>query len=275
MGIIKNIALDILNVIAILVNGLWSVWLYHTNRYTSQTFNYGPEKHQKLDLYIPSESRADNNPIIIYAHGGGWITGSHKNIPPAIWTQLERGYRVASVSYGLLPGSKFPKPIKDILLAYQYLKDHADELHIDTDQMIGWGLSAGAQIITYAALKHQICSAVISWYGFSDLDVDDPRYFHPITKRLISAYVGDHSVNTTNLITKGSPSFYIVHGTRDSYVPADQSVRLYESLQGSDNTSRIKIYKGYYHGDWRLNYEHSLREINLFLDQVTRHRANS
>ena len=274
MGIFSNITRDILNAMSIVINGVWSIWIYHTSRYKPVTHHYGTAKHQKLDLYLPKHTSSDKRPIIIYAHGGGWITGSRKNIPPAIWAQLKRGYIIASVNYSLLPKSTFPEPIDDLVIAYHWLKDRSDELSIDTNHMIGWGLSAGAQIINYATLQHKIFTAVISWYGFSDLDIDDPRYFHPITQRLINAYVVDHSVNATDLITKESPSFYLAYGGRDSYVPPDQSKRLYEALQQSDNPSRIRVYPNYYHGDWRLNYEHSVREINIFLDQVTTHAAD-
>jgi len=269
MTIIKNIALNILNAVAIVRNGLWAIWMYHTSDCKPQTINYGKEKHQKLDLYIPKDTNNIRKPIIIYAHGGGWIVGSRKNIPPAIWTQLEQGYIVASISYCLLPKSKFPGPINDLIKAHKWLDERADELSIDRDHMIGWGLSAGAQIVNYTALKYQIFSAVISWYGFSDLEIDDPSYFHPITRRLIASYVDDHRVNATEFINRDSPSFYIVHGARDSYVPHNQSERLYQALKQSDYPSRLRVYPNYFHGDWRINHKHSLNEINTFLDRVT------
>lgn len=270
MDIIKNIALNILNGWAILVNGLWSIWMYHTNSYPREAHHYGAKRHQKLDLYLPKTTAGKRKPVIIYAHGGGWIVGSRKNIPPALWAQLDRGYIIASVAYCLLPKSKFPEPIDDIVTAHKWLLTRADELDIDTDHIIGWGLSAGAQIINYAALKHDIFDAVVSWYGFSDLDIDDPNYFHPITRRLIKLYIQPDYVNATELITRDSPSFYLIHGEQDSYVPCNQSQRLYVALQQSDRPSRLMLYPGYYHGDWRLNYKANVKQINIFLDQVTR-----
>ena len=80
MDIIKNIALDILNGTAILVNGLWSIWMYHTNSYPRETHRYGTKRHQKLDLYLPKTNAGRRKPVIIYAHGGGWVVGSRKNI---------------------------------------------------------------------------------------------------------------------------------------------------------------------------------------------------
>jgi len=269
MDIIKNIALDILNGLSILVNGLWSIWIYLTNTYSRETYQYGKEKHQKLDLYLPKNEVDAKKSLIIYAHGGGWIVGSRKNIPPALWAQLDRGYIIASVTYCLLPKYNFPEPVNDLIIAHQWLKERADELSIDSNHMIGWGLSAGAQIVNYAALKHGLFSAVISWYGFSDLAMSDPKYFHPITRRLIKSYVHNNQVNATEFITKDSPSFYLIHGELDRYVPCDQSRRLHNALQGSENPSRLILYPRYYHGDWRLNYAHSLSQINIFLDQVT------
>ena len=252
MGVLLNLYYDVLNIVSIMMNGIWCIWCYQVQSYQRSTYIYDEDKQLKLDFYPTTLTHSRPKPLILYAHGGGWVGGSRKNIPPAILAQLARGYIVASISYSLMPKYKYPTPINDIVGACKWIQARHDELGIDPHRIIGWGLSAGAQIINYAAIQKGLFAGVISWYGFSDLAIEDSNYFHRITRLLIQNYSDGSKPLITNRINSETCSFYIVHGAKDRFVPVDQSERLYKALTKTKVPSRLKVYPNYYHGDWRL-----------------------
>ncbi len=270
MGVLLNLYYDVLNIVSIMVNGIWCIWCYQVQSCQRSTYIYDEDKQLKLDFYPTTLIHSRPMPLILYAHGGGWVGGSRKNIPPAILAQLDRGYTIASISYSLMPKHKYPTPINDIVGAFKWIQDHHDELGIDPHRIIGWGLSAGAQIINYAAIQKNLFAGVISWYGFSDLVIEDANYFHRITRLLIHNYSNGAQPIITNRVNSETCSFYIVHGAKDRFVPIDQSERLYRALSKSKQPSQLKEYPNYYHGDWRLNYKSELQEFNTFLDLVSK-----
>lgn len=148
----RALLLDLMNIISILINGLWCMYCYYFKSYVRSTHIYDPDHHLKLDYY-PSRLSMDQKGTIIYAHGGGWIIGTRKNVPPALLYQIERGYAIISISYRKLPRSHFPDPVEDVKSAITWIDNHAADLKMSSIPLIGWGLSAGAQVINYAALQ--------------------------------------------------------------------------------------------------------------------------
>src|SRR5690606_26505685 len=61
------------------------------------------------------------------------------------------GYTVVSLNYTIAPEGTYPKPVNQILSALDYLDDHASELHINAENMILAGDSAGAQLVAQVA----------------------------------------------------------------------------------------------------------------------------
>ncbi|RYY20076.1 MAG: hypothetical protein EOO36_04295, partial [Cytophagaceae bacterium] len=69
-----------------------------------------------LDIYQPTGDTVKRRPLIIFAHGGGFIVGTKTDAyPVAFCTRLARlGYVVASIEYRLgFPITGFPGPLTD------------------------------------------------------------------------------------------------------------------------------------------------------------------
>ena len=57
---------------------------------------------QQLDFYTPTAGRLSTpRPLIIWFHGGAWLSGSQSDVPPSILALRARGYAVASVGHSL------------------------------------------------------------------------------------------------------------------------------------------------------------------------------
>lgn len=105
-----------------------------------------------LDIHRPQTIAAtDRLPTIVWVHGGGFVAGSKGEIANYARILAARGYVVAAVDYSLAPGATYPRPVRQINRALQYLQENAHSLHIDTQRIVLAGDSAGAQIAAQVA----------------------------------------------------------------------------------------------------------------------------
>ena len=91
---------------------------------TRNNVTYGPETHQHLDIYQPAGTpRA----TIVYFHSGGWCCGDEDDVGALILSQVNRGFAVVSVHYGLA------------------LEETAEEINDDADRSIRWVKAHGGE----------------------------------------------------------------------------------------------------------------------------------
>ena len=132
----------------------------------------------KLDLYYPARM-GDKNPLIYFAWGG-WISGFRNQPNNVSWCRFlaSRGFMVASIDYRYGLTNSMEDILRDYGDGLQFLRDRAEELKIDRDNIILMGLSAGGHLsLLYAAynsfleLEDRIkgIRAVVAYYAPSNL----------------------------------------------------------------------------------------------------------
>ncbi|MEP6561842.1 MAG: alpha/beta hydrolase, partial [Nakamurella sp.] len=102
-------------------------------------------------LYTPDNLPA-GSPLLVYNHGGGWVTGSlnsHDALCRLI--ALRSGVRLLSIDYRLAPEHPFPAALTDVLTAWRFARAHAGELGADAGSIALGGDSAGANLAAAAA----------------------------------------------------------------------------------------------------------------------------
>lgn len=99
-----------------------------------------------IDVYQPKQPSAASLPIIMWVHGGGFISGSKEQVGDYAIMLAHEGYVVASLDYTLAPGAKYPTPIQQGNAALQYLSDHAATWGGDNTRIFVGGDSAGSHI---------------------------------------------------------------------------------------------------------------------------------
>src|SRR5215472_9138103 len=96
-----------------------------------------------LDLHVPGGTQAC--PVVVYAHGGGFVGGSRTMGP---WEfLLKAGYAVASVDYRLAAEAQFPVPIHDLAAAVRWVRANAQRYRLDSGFVVGFGSSAGGYLM--------------------------------------------------------------------------------------------------------------------------------
>lgn len=105
----------------------------------------------RLDIYLPPDPSTPP-PLIIWVHGGAWVSGSKDLISNYLRLLAAEGYSVAGIDYSLAPGATYPTPVTQTNAALSYLVAHAADYGYDAGRLVLAGDSAGAQIAAQTAL---------------------------------------------------------------------------------------------------------------------------
>ncbi len=105
-----------------------------------------------LDITYPDENRDFDRPTLFYFHGGGFFAGSKNMGDPMAETDATAliddicaaGYNIVNVDYALVPDYRFPVPLIQANRAFAFMQEHAAEYHLNMDNVVIMGSSAGA-----------------------------------------------------------------------------------------------------------------------------------
>lgn len=208
---------------------------------------------QQLDLYVPEG--AGPHPLILWVHGGGWLTGSHALAPDAPQLRaVARSFALASVGYRLSREAVFPAQLHDVHAALQWLRASAERYGLDRDRMGAWGASAGGHLVALLATStDEPPRAVVDWYGPTDflaMDVQTaelgcPEFGsggHDDASSPESRLMGFPIQQQRERVRDADPARHahvnvppmlIQHGARDCTVPWLQSRHLADSLRAA------------------------------------------
>lgn len=106
-----------------------------------------------LNFYPPTTASVDPAPLILWIHGGGWISGTRMSTGNSL-SLRQHGFAVASVDYRLTSQTgqwgdapvTWPAQAHDVKAAVRYLRANAEVLNIDPCAFISWGSSAGGHL---------------------------------------------------------------------------------------------------------------------------------
>lgn len=112
---------------------------------------YGDRDDERLDIWYPSGIRG-SLPVVVWVHGGGWVSGDKKYVAPYLKILAARGHAVVGVNYSLAPGADYPDPVQQVADALAWLEVDADRFPLDSTRVVLAGDSAGAHIAAQLAL---------------------------------------------------------------------------------------------------------------------------
>jgi acetyl esterase len=138
----------------------------------------GPAGSIPVRVYRPSAEAP--LPIVVWFHGGGWVTGSletHDNLCRLLCD--DANVTVVSVDYRLAPETKFPGAADDCIAAWVWVNEHATELGGEANQIALGGDSAGGNLAAVVALTARerdlpIPALQLLVYPVTDHEFDNP-----------------------------------------------------------------------------------------------------
>lgn len=112
-----------------------------------------PDGSRMRSLIIRPKNPAPKLPAVLFLHGGGYIGGSPED---KIWF-VERLMAMSecvflSPDYSLALNNPYPGAVEDAYLALLWLRDHAEELGANPEQIFIVGESAGGGLAAAAAI---------------------------------------------------------------------------------------------------------------------------
>jgi acetyl esterase len=107
-----------------------------------------------IPVLIFNPAHAQNLPIIINYHGGGFIAPLIPGLEHSLWQDAKTyGAVVFAVDYRVAPEHKFPAAVNDSYHAFKWIAQHGAEFGGDTSLIALMGISAGANLVAVITQK--------------------------------------------------------------------------------------------------------------------------
>jgi acetyl esterase/lipase len=215
-----------------------------------------------LDVYIPNAllQTKEVRPVIIWTHGGAWLSGDKTDAAPYYKLLASQGYVVIALNYALAPEHSYPVPQRQINDVYGYIQANAARFHADTNKIVLAGDSAGSQLSSQMAAMvtnpayakevgiepklqaSQLAATVLycgiyKMEGLTEVEPNIPKIVSWGSDVSVWAYLGTRDKSSPLVrqaspyyhVTKDFPTTFISGGNGDSLTNA-QSVPLANEL---------------------------------------------
>lgn len=256
------------------------------------------EGHQlRLNLFLPKDVK--NPPLVLFIHGGGWVSGNRTEAPVRI---AERGYALASIEYRLSSEATFPAQIFDCKGAVRWLRAHSQEYGYDASSIAAMGTSAGGHLAVLLGTSNNeedlegdvggnldqssSVQLVVDYYGPVDFVLrskDQPEQTEqkggivyallggPVQENIEKAKLASGAFN----VTADAPPLLIFHGTKDTSVLINQSERLFSVYKEKGLPVTFQKVEGAGHGGPEFSTPENLGLLDQFLDKHLRKAKQS
>jgi len=120
----------------------------------SITDAFAPREHDPLPVRVYRPAAAELLPLIVYAHGGGWVTGSLESQDRLCRILANRLRAVlVAVAYRRAPEHVYPAALDDFEAAWRWARSEAKSLGADGMRFAVGGESSGGNLAAALALR--------------------------------------------------------------------------------------------------------------------------
>ena len=207
----------------------------------------------------PNEKR----PVILMCPGGGYEMTSDREAEPMAMQFLAMGYHVAVLRYSVCP-VRYPAALLQVAESVLYLKEHADEYHIDPEKIVVQGCSAGG---------HLAANYGIAWNSpfltkLMGMENDPERLCvaglllcYPVITSGEKAHEGSfrnllgeqyeekkEELSLENQVTPDTPPTFLWHTATDETVPVENSLYFFQACLQQGVSAELHIYPVGGHG---------------------------
>ena len=242
---------------------------------------------QRLDLYLPKQPSSDKPlPVVAVIHGTYQFADKQSGLGTAVGLVQGGNFAVVSIGYRLSEEATWPAQIHDCKAAIRWVRANAETYNLDPDHIGVIGPSAGGHLAAILGTTGDVAelegtvgqhrefssrvSCVVDLFGPTDLLTLGRN--HDLANSAESRLIGGplqemqdiaRQASATTYVTRDTPPFLIVHGTKDPLVPFQQSELLSAALREAGVSVVLIPVDGGGHGNFR-NPEVARRYRNFF-----------
>ena len=163
-----------------------------------------------------------NRPAIVVCPGGGYLYCSPREAEPVALRYAAKGFHAFILRYSTGWDAAGFSPLQEVSWVIGYLREHAEEWHIDPNKIATCGFSAGGHLALAAGVKGENKpNAMILGYPA----VTTPN--HPMSNFMVKLLAGKQEVTDAdcaefsleNFITKDAPPVFITATAEDGLSP--------------------------------------------------------
>ncbi|BBE30782.1 esterase [Tepiditoga spiralis] len=250
--------------------------------YKGEKKTYTYKENLKLDIWYP-ENINEIHPVILFSHGGGWISGFRNQPNNVSWCKYlaSNGFAVVSIDYRFGFKNSMKEILKDYTDSLEFLKTNANKLKLDKRNIVLMGLSAGGHLaMLYAAHNSYIkdkekmagIKGVVSYYTPADLN----DLFEKNVKSLFSKFAVTTTLKGSPQKIKGEYIYYspiswincnmvpvlLVHGKEDDVVPFESMLKVVKKLKEKNIKHEVLVHKNGGHTfEFYMNDYHTVKIV--------------
>ena len=193
----------------------------------------------KLTCYIQDQSKematADVRPAMIVFPGGGYFMCSDREAEPVALAYLAQGYNAFVLRYSVGQDVPWDRSFEDGVAAIQYVRQNAQQLHIDPKKVAVVGFSAGGHLAaSMGTVSKEKPNALVLGY--------------PVILEEFGPSVGKVIAATDKHVTGKTPPSFIFATSDDNVVPITNSLTFAQALAANDVYFEMHIYPKGDHG---------------------------
>lgn len=237
--------------------------------------NYKKKKEVlQLDFYEPRGDSATQRPLVIFAHGGGFTSGTRKwpSIKIMCEKLAQRGFAVASISYridprfNLLESDTDRKTMTDAMFdmkaAIRFFKQNRAIYRIDTSQIFISGESAGA-------ITAMMAGYVDKTEELKSYPKAYPQTVQPSGVSGVLCLCG-MMTDTSAIDAPDNAPLLWVHGSSDPLIPFSWAYPIVEQAENKGLSFQKIVFEEATHCPWY----YGLPNWQLYMDSVVNYMAH-
>lgn len=207
----------------------------------------------------PNEKR----PVILMCPGGGYEMTSDREAEPMAMRFLAMGYHVAILRYSVSP-ARYPVALQQVAESVLYLKNHAEEYHIDPEKIVVQGCSAGGHLAANygVAWNSPFLTKLMGMEKNPEqLRVASLLLCYPVITSGEKSHEGSFrnllgdqyeekkaELSLENQVTSDTPPTFLWHTATDDTVPVENSLYFFQSCLQQGVSAELHIYPVGGHG---------------------------
>ncbi len=213
---------------------------------------------------ITPEMPIDKRKAMIVCPGGGYRFLSEREAEPIALQYFAAGLNVFTLRYSINEKAINHAPLIEACLAVKYLRDHADELHVDPDHVFITGFSAGGHLAAWCGTMWH-SPEVAAHLGGADPIICKPTatlpcyavitskpYRHKGSFIVLNGEVDDEAgmarFSLDELVDERTAPAFLWHTAEDGTVPVQNSIYYAEKLANYKIPFELHIYPNGPHG---------------------------